>query len=108
MAQAVKMVADPLKKLGDMSWDQVGKGLSAMGGALTEMGTVTGLLGRFGKHNISAAISMVITAKSLGDIADAFGSFSSYDWGEIGRGLTAMGGALGEVGLVTGALGKLA
>ena len=108
MAQAVKMVADPLKKLGSMSWDQVGKGLSAMGGALTEMGTVTGLLGRFGKHNISAAVSMVVTAKSLGDIADAFGSFSSYDWGEIGRGLTAMGGALGEVGLVTGALGKIA
>ena len=108
MAQAVKMVADPLKKLGSMSWDQVGKGLSAMGGALTEMGTVTGLLGRFGKHNISASVSMVITAKSLGDIADAFGSFSSYDWGEIGRGLTAMGGALGEVGLVTGALGKIA
>ena len=108
MAQAVKMVADPLKKLGNMSWDQVGKGLSAMGGALTEMGTVTGLLGRFGKHNISAAVSMVVTAKSLGDIADAFGSFSSYSWDEIGRGLTAMGGALGEVGLVTGALGKIA
>ena len=108
MAQAVKMVADPLKKLGNMSWDQVGKGLSAMGGALTEMGTVTGLLGRFGKHNISAAVSMVVTAKSLGDIAKAFNSFSQYSWGEIGRGLAAMGGALGEVGLVTGALGKLA
>ena len=108
MAQAVKMVADPLKKLGNMSWDQVGKGLSAMGGALTEMGTVTGLLGRFGKHNISAAVSMVVTAKSLGDIAKAFNSFSQYSWGEIGRGLSAMGGALGEVGLVTGALGKIA
>ena len=108
MAQAVKMVADPLKKLGNMSWDQVGKGLSAMGGALTEMGTVTGLLGRFGKHNISAAVSMVVTAKSLGDIAKAFNSFSRYSWDEIGRGLSAMGGALGEVGLVTGALGKIA
>ena len=108
MAQAVKMVADPLKKLGNMSWDQVGKGLSAMGGALTEMGTVTGLLGRFGKHNISAAVSMVVTAKSLDDIAKVFGSFTQYDWGEIGRGLSAMGGALGEVGLVTGALGKIA
>ena len=108
MAQAVKMVADPLKKLGNMSWDQVGKGLSAMGGALTEMGTVTGLLGRFGKHNISAAVSMVVTAKSLGDIAKAFNSFSQYSWGEIGRGLTAMGGALGEVAVVSGALGKLA
>ena len=108
MAQAVKMVADPLKKLGNMSWEQIGKGLSAMGGALTEMGTATGLLGRFGKNNLSASISMVLTAKSLGDIADAFGDFSKYNWGEIGRGLVAMGGALAEVGTVTGALGKLA
>ena len=108
MAQAVKMVADPLKKLGGMSWEEIGKGLSAMGGALAEMGTVTGLLGRFGKNNLSASISMVLTAKSLGDIAEAFGSFSQYDWGEIGRGLVAMGGALTEVGTVTGVLGKLA
>lgn len=108
MAQAVKMVADPLKKLGNMSWEQIGKGLSAMGGALTEMGTVTGLLGRFGKNNLSASVSMVLTAKSLGDIAEAFGSFSQYNWGEIGRGLVAMGGALTEVGAVTGVLGKLA
>lgn len=108
MAQAVKMVADPLKKLGGMSWEEISKGLSAMGGALAEMGTVTGLLGRFGKNNLSASISMVLTAKSLGDIAEAFGDFSKYNWGEIGRGLVAMGGALGEVGTVTGALGKLA
>ena len=108
MAQAVKMVADPLKKLGNMSWKQIGKGLSAMGGALAEMGTVTGLLGRFGKNNLSASVSMVLTAKSLGDIADAFGDFSKYNWDEIGRGLVAMGGALAEVGTVTGALGKLA
>ena len=108
MAQAVKMVADPLKKLGNMSWEQIGKGLSAMGGALAEMGTVTGLLGRFGENNLSASVSMVLTAKSLGDIADAFGDFSKYNWDEIGRGLVAMGGALVEVGAVTGALGKLA
>lgn len=108
MAQAVKMVADPLKKLGNMSWEQIGKGLSAMGGALAEMGTVTGLLGRFGKNNLSASVSMVLTAKSLGDIADAFGDFSKYNWDEIGRGLVTMGGALVEVGTVTGALGKLA
>lgn len=108
MAQAVKMVADPLKQLGGMSWEEIGKGLSAMGGAIAEMGTVTGLLGRFGKNNLSASVSMVLTAKSLGDIADAFGDFSKYDWDEIGRGLVAMGGALAEVGTVTGALGKLA
>ncbi len=108
MAQAVKMVAEPLEKLGDISWDSIGKGLSAMGGALAEMGAVTGLLGRFGGFNIAAATSMVITAKSLADIASAFDSFTKYDWSEIGRGLTAMGGALGEVGLITGALGKLA
>lgn len=108
MAQAVKMVADPLKQLGSMSWEEIGKGLSAMGGAIAEMGTVIGLLGRFGKNNLSASVSMVLTAKSLGDIAEAFGDFTKYNWDEIGRGLAAMGGALAEVGTVTGALGKLA
>ena len=107
-AMAVKMVAKPLAKLGGMKWEDIGKGLSAMGGALFEMSTVTGLLSRFGKNNISAAVSMVITAKSLDDIAEAFDSFSKHDWEDIGKGLTAMGGALTEVGLITGALGKIA
>ena len=107
-AMAVKMVAKPLAKLGSMKWEDIGKGLSAMGGALVEMSTVTGLLSRFGKNNISAAVSMVITAKSLDDIADAFDSFANHSWEDIGKGLTAMGGALTEVGLITGALGKIA
>ena len=32
---------------------------------------------------------------------------SDYDWDQIGKGLVAMGSALGEVGLVSIGLGKL-
>lgn len=110
MAQAVKMIADPLQKLGKMSWEEVGRGLSAMGGALAEMGTVTTLMGKFGKGfgSIASAASILIVAQSLSDIATALGVFGSYDWGTIARGLAGMGGALAEIGIVVGALGKVA
>lgn len=100
-------IADALKVFADNSWLEIGRGLSAMGGALTELGGILLLMGRLGKHKISSSVSLVIAAKSLGDIADAFGKFSAYDWGSIGRGLTAMGGALLEVGGVTTAMGKI-
>ncbi|MGM9583754.1 MAG: tape measure protein, partial [Phascolarctobacterium sp.] len=108
MAQSVKMIADPLKQLGRMSWDEIKQGLSAMGGAIAEMGAAVGLLGRFGRNNLSASVSILIVTKSLTDIAHALGEFAYYNWDEIKRGLTAMGGALAEIGIVTGALGKIA
>ena len=108
MAKAIEMIADPLKKMSSMSWDEVARGLVAMGGALSEMSGIMMLLGRFGKGKIKAAASVVLMSKSLGDIADAFDKFAQYDWGTIGRGLTAMGGALGEVAVVAAGVGKIA
>lgn len=108
MAKSIEMIAEPLKKMSSMSWDEIGRGLVAMGGALGEMSGIMISLGRFGKGKITTAASVVLMSKSLGDIADAFDKFTRYDWGTIGRGLTAMGGALGEVGLITAGVGKIA
>ena len=108
MAQSLGDIADAFVKISKPNWDEVGRGLTAMGGVLSEMSGIMILLGRFGKGKITAAASVVLMAKSLGDIADAFNKFARYDWGSIGRGLVAMGGALGEVGLVTAGVGKIA
>ena len=108
MAQSLGDIADAFVKISKPNWDEVGRGLTAMGGVLSEMSGIMILLGRFGKGKITAAASVVLMSKSLGDIADAFNKFARYDWGSIGRGLTAMGGALGEVALVAGGVGKIA
>ena len=102
-------IATSLEKLGSMSWSEVGRGLSAMGGALGEIAIVTGALGKFaGLSSLLGGGSILLAVQSLGDIANALKQMGAMSWDEIGRGLSAMGGALGEISIVTGALGSLA
>ena len=97
-----------LEKLGKLSWEEIGRGLSAMGGALTEMVAVIALLGKCAKgSSLAGAISILIISLSLNKIYDALKGFGSMSWNEIGRGLVAMGGALTELALIAGLLGKL-
>ena len=102
-------IATSLEKLGKMSWEEVGRGLTAMGGALGEIGIITGALGKFGGlSSLLGGGAILLAVQSLGDITDALQKMGSMSWDEIGRGLVAMGGALGEISLITGALGSLA
>ena len=100
MAKAMQMMAQPLMQLSKLSWEEIGHGLAAMGGALVEMGIVLAALGKIGGFSsIFAAGSILMVISGLGDIADALKKFGSMSWEEIGRGLAAMGGALGAAGL---------
>ena len=109
LVQSLEPLADALKSFGDMSWDEIGRGLSSMGGALGELGLTLGLLGKLaGISSLFGAASILITIQGLDDLAEALKKFGSMSWSEIGRGLSAMGGALLEVGVISGALGYLA
>ena len=101
-------IADSLSKFSMLSWPEIGRGLTSMGGVLVELAVVIGLLGKLtGLSGLIGAVSILIVSKSLADIADALSKCSMLKWPEIGRGLTSMGVALLEVAGITGALGKL-
>lgn len=103
-SQSLSAITDGLQKLGSMSWDEIGRGLAAMGGALLEIAGISGALGYFtGIAGIIGAGSIYIAIQGLDDLANALQKFASMSWEEIGRSLTAMGGALGGI-----ALGSLA
>ena len=107
--QSLDEIADALSQLGQMSWGEIAKGLTAMGGALAELSVATGALGKIaGFSGIIGAGSILIVVQGLEDIANSLVTFGSMAWDEIGRGLTAMGGALAELGIVAGTLGTLA
>lgn len=109
VVQGLDDLADSLKKFGQLSWDEIGKGLAGMGGALGEVAGLTGILGKLaGFSSIFAAGSILIVVQGLGKLADALKKFGQMTWDEIGRGLTAMGGALTELMYITVATGKLA
>lgn len=106
---SLNKLADALKKFGDMSWNQITKGLVGMGGALAEVAGITGALGYLtGLSSLFGAGAILIVIQGLSDLAEAFKSFGGMSWGEIARGLAGMGEALAEVATITGLLGYLA
>ena len=109
VTQSLDEISRNLKKLGDMSWEEIGKGLTAMGGALAELGVVSGVLGKTaGFSGILGSASILIAVQSLDPIATALKRIGSLSWEEIGKGLTGMGLALLELGVIAGLLGTLA
>lgn len=107
-AQALGPIAMALADIGSLSWNEIGKGLSGMGGALAEVATVSGLLGKLtGLAGLLGGGAIALGVQGLGELADAFKTFGQMSWDEITQGLAGMGGALTEVGTVTGLLGNL-
>lgn len=105
MALALKMIADPLKSLGEMEWGQIGVALAAMAGAFVIMGVVAGLLGTFAPSSILGALTMVAMAIALKMIVDPMKSLGTMKWEQVGVALAAMGGAFVIMGAVAGLLG---
>ena len=109
LVQGLSDLSDALKKFGGMQWDEIGRGLTAMGGALAEVSGVTIAAGKIaGFSGIFGAAGIFIVIQGLEDLANALKKFGGMQWDEIGRGLTAMGGALLEVGGITVGVGLLA
>ena len=109
LVQGLEDLVNSLKKFGDMQWDEIGRGLTSMGGALAEVTGVTVAAGKIaGFSGIFGAAGVFIVIQGLDDLASALKKFGEMSWGEIGRGLTAMGGALLEVGGVITGVGLLA
>lgn len=99
-AQSLEPIAATLSEIGAMDWDEIAKGLVGMGGALTEVGVVSALVGNLGGlGSLIGSASLTLGVQGLGELANALTIFGTMDWDEIGHGLTAMAGALGETAL---------
>lgn len=109
VVQSLSKIASFLKAISVLSWEDIVKGLTAMGVALTELSLSIGILSKLGKStSIFAGASILIAVQSLEEIGKFLQRISFLSWEEIGKGLTAMGGAFAELAIVTGLLGKLA
>lgn len=98
--QGLGDLAGAFKKFGEMSWEEIGKGLVGMGGALAEVAVISGLLGGIGGlAALLGAGTLLVAVQGLGDLADAFKKFGEMSWDEIQNGLAGMGLAMGELGL---------
>lgn len=90
---AMKIFASAVSDFGNMQWDQIARGLTAMGVALAE---VTVAIRFMPKNMIAIGTGLVIVGAALEIVADSMSKFGNMSWTEIGKGLTVIGVALTE------------
>lgn len=105
LASAIKILASACEDFGDMSWNEIGKGLASIAGLLVEITVFTKLTGN-AKNVMSTAAGLVLIAASMKIFASAVSDFGEMSWEEIGKGLTAMGIALTEVAIAINVMPK--
>jgi tape measure domain-containing protein len=105
LAAAMKVLASACKDFGQMEWSEIGKGLAGIGGLLAELAIFTNLAGN-AKHVMSTGVALIAIGAAMKIFASAVKDFGQLQWDEIGRGLTAMGGALAEVAIAVNLMPK--
>lgn len=105
LSAAMKVLASACKDFGQMEWSEIGKGLAGIGGLLAELAVFTNLAGN-AKHVMSTGVVLIAIGAAMKIFASAVKDFGQLQWDEIGRGLTAMGGALAEVAIAVNLMPK--
>lgn len=94
MAAAMKVLASALSDFGGMSWDEIIRGLTAMGFALAEF--AVGLIFMTGTMSGSAALLIATGAIAL--LVPVLKALGGMSWGEIIKGLVTIAGAFAVLG----------
>ncbi len=105
LSAAIKVLASACEDFGEMSWGEIGKGLSSVGALLLEITAFTNLTGN-AEHVISTGLALVEIAAAMKVFASAVSDFGSLSWEEIAKGLVAMGGALAEIAVAVNLMPK--
>ena len=109
VAESCKILGDAMGEFSGFSWEEIGRSLVAMGGALGELVVALGVLNKVnGLGSLAGSVSTLIIVQSLSEFADGLSKFGGLSWNEIEHGLAGMGGALAEVYTALVAVSKLA
>jgi len=99
LATGIKILVSAVKDFAEMSWAEIGRGLTVLGGALLGLGLALALVPPTAPL---VAAGFLILAPALIIIAEAVKQMSGLSWAEIGRGMTVLAGALLAIGLALG------
>ncbi len=93
LAAAIKVLASACADFGEMDWEKIAKGLTAVGALLIEVAAFTKLTGN-AKHVIASSNALIGISAAMKIFASVMYDLSEMTWEEIARGLTAMAGGL--------------
>ena len=92
IAASLIVLANAVKSFGELSWDEIGRGLIAMAGGLTILGVASSLISGIKMAAIGAGVGVM--AMAIGLLGAALKSLGNMSWEEIGKGLIVLAGSL--------------
>jgi len=99
VSTALLILSKALSSMGNMSWTEIAKGLTALGGAIAIL--AIGL--NFMKGTLSGSAALLVAATALAILTPVLSILGAMSWKSIAKGLTAIAGVfviLGVAGLV--------
>lgn len=101
IATGIKILASAVGDFVQFNWEQLARGMAAIAVGL---GLIAAALYLIPPTALLSAAGVLVVAASLGMIADGVKEMSKMSWGEIGKGLTVMAGALLAIAVAIGFL----
>lgn len=97
LSGAILILTAALKVLASMSWEELGKGMTGLAGILAALDLAVKPLAANSAGLITAGAGLVLLAGALLILSGAMKIFATMSWEEMGKGLTAVVGALGGI-----------
>ena len=95
-AAAILVLSSAVKKMADLSWEELAAGLVGVGVLLAELDAFMATA-KFSKGSMTTATGMVIMAAAIKILASVASDMAGLSWEEMAKGLVGVGALLAEV-----------
>ena len=103
-ATGLVILAQALKTMGSMQWDEILRGLTVLTVILAELVAVAIVLEKSGTKLAKGGMNLILLSTGIAILAKAVKTMGSMKWDEIGKGLTVLTVVLAELVLAAGFL----
>ena len=97
LATAIGILAGAVALLSKFSWEDLAKGLGAVGVLLAMIVGVVNTLGKKPKGMLLASVGMIAIAASVKILASAVGDLAKMSWEQLQKGMIALGVVLAQI-----------
>jgi tape measure domain-containing protein len=94
MSISILLLASAMKKIADLSWSDIGKGLTGLVGLTSILVAAAKIMSSENKTVVKGAGQMILMAAALKIMVSVLKGLSSLSWEGLGKGLTGVAGIL--------------
>jgi tape measure domain-containing protein len=95
VSAALVILAEALNKMGNMSWEEIAKGLIALGGSMTILAVGLNVM----NGTLAGSAAMLVAAAALAVLTPVLSILGAMSWESIAKGLVALAGAFAIIGV---------